>query len=361
MHIYDAVVIGAGQAGLSASYHLRRLGLDHVVLDADERPGGAWQHRWDSLTMADVHGVADLPDAPAPGGSGERANVVVPAWFGDYELSHDLPVVRPVRVERVTSEGDLLAVQAGERRWHARTIVNATGTWTRPFVPYYPGADTFRGEQLHTVDYPGPEHFRGKRVLVVGGGASAVQFLGELAPITDTLWVTRREPVWNHGDFDGRAAVARVLERVREGKGPASVVSVTGLALRPQERLAESLGAYRRRPMFERIEPGGVRWADGSFEAVGVILWATGFRPAVDHLAPLHLRSRYGGIALLPGGSDVQTAVTAAADPRVQLVGYGPSASTIGATRAGRAAARAVLRYVERVSTEAASADGLTG
>ena len=129
-----------------------------------------------------------------------------------------------------------------------------------------------------------------------------------------------------------------------KGLPPASVVSVTGLALRPQERLAESLGAYARRPMFERIEPGGVRWADGSFEPVDAILWATGFRPAVGHLAPLHLRSEYGGIALLPGGRDVQTATTAAADPRVQLVGYGPSASTIGGNRGGRAAALAVRR-----------------
>ncbi|MDN5717287.1 MAG: NAD(P)-binding protein, partial [Janibacter sp.] len=65
----DSIVIGAGQAGLSTSFHLRRLGIGHVVLDANEGPGGAWQHRWDSLTMADVHGVADLPDAAAPGGS----------------------------------------------------------------------------------------------------------------------------------------------------------------------------------------------------------------------------------------------------------------------------------------------------
>ena len=347
MHIYDAVVIGAGQAGLAASYHLRRLGLDHVVLDANPGAGGAWQHRWDSLTMTDVHGVADLPDAPAPGGSGERANVVVPSWFGEYETAHRLPVQRPVRVDRVTSEGELLVVHAGERSWTTRTLINATGTWTRPFLPYYPGIDTFAGEQLHTVDYPGAEHFRGRRVLVVGGGASAVQFLGELAPITDTVWATRREPVWNQGGFDGRAAVARVLERIREGRGPASVVSATGLMLRPQERLAQSLGAYRRRPMFERIEQRGVRWSDGTYEPVDVILWATGFRPAVDHLAPLHLRTPQGGIALLPGGSDVQTAVTAAADPRVQLVGYGPSASTIGASRAGRAAALAVRRRLD--------------
>ena len=62
-----AVVIGAGQAGLSAAYHLQRLGIGFVVLDANERAGGAWQHRWDSLTMRDVHGVAALPDAAAPG------------------------------------------------------------------------------------------------------------------------------------------------------------------------------------------------------------------------------------------------------------------------------------------------------
>lgn len=344
MRLFDSVVIGAGQAGLSASYHLQRRGMDHVVLDANPVAGGAWQHRWDSLTMTDVHGVADLPDAPAPGRSPDPANTVVPAWFASYEADHRLPVVRPVVVDRVTSERDLLVVHAGERTWTTRTLVNATGTWSRPFVPHYPGQESFVGEQLHTVDYPGREHFAGRRVLVVGGGASAVQFLGELAPVTDTLWVTRREPVWrDHFDReDGRAAVALVEERVRRGLPPASVVSVTGLALRPQERAAERLGAYRRRPMFARIEPTGVRWADGTFESVDVILWATGFRPEVGHLAPLRLRGPGGGIQL--------DGTTVVADPRVQLVGYGPSASTIGANRAGRAAATAVGQQIRRAA-----------
>ncbi|HEX2896216.1 MAG TPA: FAD-dependent oxidoreductase [Marmoricola sp.] len=350
MEVLDTVVIGAGQAGLSASYHLKRLGLRHVVLDADPRPGGAWQHRWDSLAMADVHGVASLPDADPLPTSDERANVAVPGYFAAYEREHGLPVIRPVRVDRVTSAGDLLEVRAGARRWAARTLVNATGTWTRPFVPHYAGTETFLGEQLHTVDYPGADHFVGRRVLVVGGGASAVQFLGELAPVTDTLWVTRRPPVWRTGEFDreaGHAAVALVEDRVRRGLPPASVVSVTGLALREQERAAEALGAYRRRPMFERIEPDGVRWADGAFEPVDVILWATGFRPAVSHLAPLHLRSPHGGIQL--------DGTTAVADRRVQLVGYGPSASTIGANRAGRPAAIAVRKLLDVIRTEAPS------
>ncbi|WP_460795131.1 NAD(P)-binding domain-containing protein [Microbacterium sp. GXF0217] len=356
MDIFDSIVIGAGQAGLSTSYHLQRLGVGHLVLDADGAPGGAWQHRWDALTMRDVHGVAELPGATPPRRDDRQANQAVPATFDAYEREHHLPVVRPVAVDRVTDDAGILIVHAGNREWRTRTIVNATGTWTHPFLPHYPGMETFLGEQLHTVDYPGPAHFRGKRVLVVGGGASAVQFLGALAPLTETLWATRSEPVWRSDDFTpeaGAAAVALVEQRVAQGLPPQSVVSVTGLMLRPQEREAERLGAYAaRRPMFARIEPDGVRWADGSFERVDVILWATGFRPAIAHLAPLHLRSAAGGIQLDRGGRGT----TAVADPRVQLVGYGPSASTIGANRAGRTAAKGVQRALEaRTASIAAS------
>ncbi|MEV7397889.1 NAD(P)-binding domain-containing protein [Aeromicrobium sp. NPDC092404] len=342
MEIYDAVVIGGGQAGLSASHHLKRRGISHVLLDANAHPGGAWQHRWDALTMHDVHGVSDLPDEPVPfAADASRANTFVPAYFADYERTHDLPVIRPVQVRAVRDHEGLLRIESDQGSWASRTLVNATGTWTRPFIPYYPGAETFAGEQLHTVDYPGPEHFHGKRVLVVGGGASAVQFLGALRPITETIWVTRREPVWRTDEFTpeiGRQVVARVEERVRQGLPPRSVVSVTGLMLREQEREAERLGAYERRPMFSRIEPDGVRWGDGTFERVEVILWATGFRPAIEHLAPLHLRSPRGGIQL--------DGTTAVVDPRIQMVGYGPSASTIGANRAGRAAARGVATWL---------------
>jgi cation diffusion facilitator CzcD-associated flavoprotein CzcO len=350
--VLDSVVIGAGQAGLSTSYHLQRRGIDHVVLDAYEAPGGAWQHRWDSLTMHDVHGIAGLPDAEPPAEQAGRANEVVPAYFAEYERTHHLPVLRPVRVDEVAEASDgLLQLRANDRRWLTRTIVNATGTWSRPFVPAYPGAKTFRGRQLHTHDYPGPSAFPGRRVVVVGGGASAVQLLGEIAPVAaGTLWVTRREPVWRTDDFTpevGRAAVALVEDRVRRGLPPASVVSVTGLALREQEREAEQLGAYERHPMFTMIEPDGVRMPDGTDWPADVILWATGFRPALGHLAPLHLRSPHGGIQL--------DGTTAVADPRVQLVGYGPSASTIGANRAGRAAARGVAGWLDAHTTSMAS------
>ncbi|MBO0842522.1 MAG: NAD(P)/FAD-dependent oxidoreductase [Nocardioides sp.] len=360
MEILDSVVIGAGQAGLSVSYHLTRRGLSHVVLDADAAPGGAWQHRWDSLTMRDVHGIAELPGAARLPISGAPANVAVPAYFAAYEREHSLPVVRPVKVTSVVDrDGLLVTSDRSGRSWVSRTIVNATGTWSQPHLPYYPGIASFRGEQLHTHDFPLPSHFAGRRVLVVGGGQSAVQFLGLLAPLTDVLWVTRRPPVWRTASLtpaDGTAAVALVEDRVRRGLPPLSVVSVTGLLLRPQEEAARRLGVYDRRlPMFSRLEPDGARWdttgendvvawdgrpLNGRVEKVDVILWATGFRPAISHLAPLRLRGPAGGIQLDRHGT------TAVVDPRVQVVGYGPSASTIGANRAGRFAARGVTAWL---------------
>jgi NAD(P)H-nitrite reductase large subunit len=99
--------------------------------------------------------------------------------------------------------------------------------------------------------------------------------------------------------------------------------------------------------MFTAIEPDGVRLRDETLWLADVIVWATGFRPAVGHLGPLHLRSPHGGIQL--------DGTTAVRDPRVQLVGYGPSASTIGANRAGRAAARAVAAWLDAQPSSIAS------
>ncbi len=351
----DVVVIGAGQAGLSAAYGLRRGGLEpgsgFVVLDGEEAPGGAWRHRWPTLRVDDTHRISDLPGLEfTPDDLTRPANQVVPEYFADHERTFDLRVVRPVHVTGVHDDAPDLRVETDASTWTTRALINATGTWTRPFVPSYPGASAFGGRMLHAADYRGPEEMDGRRVVVVGGGSTAVQLLLEIAPhAASTRWVTRHEPEWSDGPFDsersgrgtslsaqhGRAAVARVEQRVRAGLPPRSVVSVTGLARTPAVVEGLRSGVLDRRPMFDRITPDGVAWDDGTTEHADVILWATGWRPAVGHLAPLHLRGAAGGIRL--------DGTRAVADPRVHLVGYGPSASTIGANRAGRAAAKAVL------------------
>ncbi|MBT2368190.1 NAD(P)/FAD-dependent oxidoreductase [Streptomyces sp. ISL-10] len=349
-HDVDVVVIGAGQAGLSAAHHLRRAGLvpdrDFVVLDHAPRPGGAWQFRWPSLTYGKVHGMHALPGMELTGADDDRpSSEVIGAYFAAYEERFDLRVHRPVQVRTVReSQGGRLAVETSEGVWATRALINATGTWDRPFWPRYPGQETFRGRQLHTANYPGPEEFAGRRVVVVGGGASGTQHLMEIAGVAAaTTWVTRRPPVFREGPFDedaGRAAVAMVEERVRRGLPPQSVVSVTGLPLTDAVRRALASGVLDREPMFDRITPTGVAWDDGRTVEADAILWATGFRAAIDHLAPLRLREPGGGIRV--------EGTRAVRDERVHLVGYGPSASTIGANRAGRAAVRDIKRLLER-------------
>ncbi|MFF6832280.1 NAD(P)-binding domain-containing protein [Streptomyces sp. NPDC012438] len=346
----DVVVIGAGQAGLSAAFHLRRAGLepdrDFVVLDHAPRPGGAWQFRWPSLTYGKVHGMHALPGMELTGADPARpSSEVIGGYFDAYERTFDLRVHRPVDVTAVREGGGgRLRVETSEAVYAPRALINATGTWDRPFWPRYPGQETFRGRQLHTAGYPGPEEFAGQRVLVVGGGASGTQHLMEIAGVAaDTFWTTRREPVFREGPFgeaEGRAAVALVEERVRRGLPPQSVVSVTGLPLNDAIREARASGVLDRLPMFDRITPTGVAWDDGRSVDVDVILWATGFRAAIDHLAPLRLREPGGGIRV--------EGTRAVRDERVHLVGYGPSASTIGANRAGRAAVSDIGRLLRR-------------
>jgi cation diffusion facilitator CzcD-associated flavoprotein CzcO len=342
------VVIGAGQAGLSAAYHLRRRGIGFVVLDAEDGPGGAWRHRWRSLRMGTVNGIFDLPGMPQPPvDPAEPAAGAVPRYFAAYEREFALPVHRPVRVLAVRpgadggADGGVLT-ETSQGTWAARAVINATGTWTAPNWPAYPGAATFTGRQLHAAQYVSAAEFARQHVVVVGGGLSAVQLLEEISQVTTTTWVTRREPAWIEGEFTaettGRSSVALVEADARAGRPIGSIVSYTGLAWTRGARAAAGRGALNRQPMFTAIEPYGVRMADGSFQPADVIVWATGFRQAVDHLAPLRLRNDLGGIAL--DGTAV------AADRRIHLIGYGPSQSTVGANRAGRAAATAVSRLL---------------
>jgi cation diffusion facilitator CzcD-associated flavoprotein CzcO len=349
----DIVVIGAGQAGLSSAYHLRRRGLapnrGFVVLDQSPNAGGAWQFRWPSLTLSTVNRIHDLPgmsfaDVVDSDAIDVQAAVGVPQYYAAYEKAFELPVYRPVTVQVVCDRGDWLNVETNQIEVSARGIINATGSWETPYIPTYPGAERFRGRQLHTRDYRTAEEFVGKHVVIVGGGISAIQLLDEISRVTTTTWVTRRPPEFRRGPFDeaaGRAAVAMVEDRVRRGLPPSSVVSVTGLPVTPAIQAMRERGVLERLPMFSEITDNGVRWEDGTAIHADVILWCTGFRSSLDHLAPLMLREPNGGLVMTG-----RLATQVAKDPRIHLVGYGPSASTIGANRAGGAAAAELMTYL---------------
>ena len=378
------VVIGAGQAGLSVAYYLRRFELvadeDFVMLDRAPGPGGAWQHRWSSLRLGTAHRVNDLPGMAELGLSFDTADRSLPAkdvvadYYGRFEEHFDLRVRRPMNVRSVVNDGvDLLVTaedlspqpveelkatgffgrrrrtfeepptpQVPTRRIATQFLVNATGTWGSPFVPFYPGMAEFDGRHLHTSDYVDAEDFRDRHVVVVGGGTSAIGFMLELEEVAAGLtWVSRRPIDWldrQELDLEGAsAAVAIQDEAARSGRALPSIVSGTGVP--KSRRIAAGIerGLLVARPMFDRIEGDRVVWDGelGGMARADAIIWATGFRPELRHLSPLRLRERAGGVTVGQGASWN--------DPRVFLAGYGPQASTIGASRAGRMIARQIM------------------
>lgn len=340
-------VIGAGQAGLSAAYHLKNQGLeigpDFIILDEAPGPGGAWQFRWPSLTLSTVNRIHDLPgmsfaETLDSGNPNVQANIAVPHYYKLYEQKFDLRVIRPLKVENVYLDKERFHIDTDNAFFSAAGIINATGTWENPYIPEYPGAALFEGEQLHTKDFKSADYFKDKHVIVVGAGISAIQLLDQISKVTTTTWVTRRTPEFRIGPFDdmaGHNAVAMVEDRVRKGLPPVSVVSVTALPLSPEIIAMKNRGVLERFPMFSELTQTGVKWPDGREEKADVILWNTGFKGALNHLSSVLPREDSGGI-IMAG----RLATMVAKEPRIHLPGYGPSASTIGANRAGAAAAR---------------------
>lgn len=350
----DIVVIGAGQAGLSAAYYLKKAGLEpgksFVILDDEDGAGGAWQNRWDSLRLSNVNGIHDLPgmrfeEAVEISERSLQANQAVPLYYSAYEKKFEFPIIRPIQVQEVRKGKGRFLIKTNNMHFSAAGIINATGTWKTPHCPKYPGWESFAGVQLHTAEYKSADDFIGKHVIVVGGGISAVQLLEEIAQVTETTWVTRRKPDFRPYTFTqekGREAVAMVEERVRRGLPPKSVVSVTGLPLTPAIQGLIDKGIMKARPMFDGIIKTGVRWADGTELKADVIFWNTGFTHNLKHLDPLQLKNEKGGIVM-----SGRLATQVAQEPRIHLVGYGPSASTIGANRAGRAAVQELLETLQ--------------
>ena len=332
----DVAVIGGGQAGLAVAYYLRRAGLDFVVLDAADRPGGAWTHAWDSLRLFSPANYSSLPGWLMPAGEDDgfptRDGVV--DYLARYEERYGLPVERPRRVEAVERDGDRLRLRMSSgASMSTRAVVSATGTWGAPHVPDYAGRSDFRGVQLHSALYRNPKPFAGQRVLIVGGGNSGAQILAEVSEVAETIWVTPADPVFLPDDVDGRVLFERASARIIGAAGRDSTTTLGDIVMVPPVRRARDRGVLRSVRPFERLTANGVAWRDGTETPVDAILWCTGFRPATHHLRSLGIVEADGRIAVAD-----QRAV---GEPRLWLAGYGnwtgaASATLVGAGRTAR-------------------------
>ncbi|MEU3185593.1 NAD(P)/FAD-dependent oxidoreductase [Streptomyces sp. NPDC006923] len=170
-----AIVVGAGPAGLATSWHLRSLGVGHVVLERDT-VGATWRSRWDSFTLVTPTWSVRLPGRP--GHSGDPDGFLTRDQFVElldsYARDADLPVRRGVEVLSLRRDGAGYRLATSEGDWSARAVVIAAGARREPRVPAgiepQPGLTT-----VHAVDYRRPEQLPPGAVLVVGSGQSGTQ------------------------------------------------------------------------------------------------------------------------------------------------------------------------------------------
>ena len=307
---FDTIVIGGGQAGLSAGYHLAKRNLSFVILDENERVGDAWRKRWDSLhlfTPARFNGLPGLPfDTPKWSfpTKDEMAD-----YLEAYAERFSLPVRSGVHVESVTEEDGRLVVSVGDEQLEARNVVVATGALRVPKLPPF-AAELDPGiVQVHSADYRNASQLQDGDVLVVGVGNSGAEIAYELAETRRCLLAgtNKGEIPVQHGSRRSHVAfrairffghhVLRTDTPIGRKLGPKFAANGPPLIRRRESDLAAA--GIERVARVSGIQDGLPLLDDGRVLDVANVVWCTGFRtdfswidlPAFDQEGrPLHER-----------------------------------------------------------------------
>jgi cation diffusion facilitator CzcD-associated flavoprotein CzcO len=236
----------------------------------------------------------------------------------------------------------------------ARAVVSATGTWSSPNVPRVAGDDRYRGVIVHSGRYDGPERFVGHRIVVVGGGNSGAQIVADLYDRATLTWATRSPPTFLPDDIDGRYLFGEASARYRamtKGAPLPAARTLGDIVMVESVRRARDRGALVAGPMFTAFTEDGVDWPEGRRTPEDAVIFATGFGPALGHLAPLNVVEPNGRVSVL-GTRSVR-------EPRLWLVGYGDwtgyaSATLIGVGRTARATVDEIERALHGDARDAA-------
>ena len=311
--VVDVAVVGAGQSGLAAGQALRQAGLEVVIVEAAADVGGSWPSYYDSLKLFSPARFSTLPGMRLPGRpSRYPTRDAITEYLRSYAVQFDLPVRTHSRVLDAAWDGQAFQLDlARGDRLTARGLVAASGGFGRPHIPDLPGLADFTGTLLHAARYRRPDQFTGQRVIVVGAGNTAVQVAVELAQVA-TVTVASRQPVRFKSQrplgldvhYWARWSGLEALTPGRSDGARSIVVLDDG-----HYAAAFAAGRLDRRPMFDRLTPDGVVWADRTAEHVDGVILATGYRPDVDYLAglgalnadgwPIHCRGRSLTVPLL--------------------------------------------------------------
>ena len=343
--VVDVAVVGAGQSGLAAGRALRQAGLEVLIVEAAAEVGGSWPSYYDSLTLFSPARFSALPGMRLSGRPNRYpSRDEVTEYLRSYAVRFELPVRTHSRVLDAAWDGQTFDLDlAGGDRLTARALVAASGGFGRPHIPDLAGLADFTGTLLHAARYRRPDEFTGQRVVVVGAGNTAVQVAVELAQVA-TVTVAFRQPVRFQSQrplgldvhYWARWSGLEALSPGRSDGARSIVVLDDG-----RYAAAFAAGSLDRRPMFDRLTPDGVTWADGTAEPVDAVILATGYRPDVDYLAGLG--------ALNPDGWPIHCRGRSLTVPRLGYVGLpgqtGPASATV---RGSGPDARRITRWLQR-------------
>jgi putative flavoprotein involved in K+ transport len=299
------VIIGGGPAGLAAAACLSRRGVPCCVLDRTGEPGGAYREMYGGIELASPRAIDALPGLPLPEGGAYVTVAEYRAYLQRYAEHHRIAVARAT-VASVSREGRAFRVvtDAGERT--APAVVVATGMWSFPVVPALAGAPAV--PVMHARSFRGPEAHPGERVVVVGGGASAVEIAEFLGRTRRKVWVAARRPIKLvprrllgvdlHYWVAPLARLPTWLDPGRCDRPPTLPATDLGFS-----SLCRS-GAIVVRPALRAVEGKVAHFAEGASEVVDLVVLATGFRFEAPFL-PAEVARAQGGHVRARGGESV--------------------------------------------------------
>jgi putative flavoprotein involved in K+ transport len=192
---HQAIVVGAGSAGLAAAFALQRRGFDTLVIDSTDAVGGSWRSRYAELRLNSWRPMSKLQGRGMPRNYGRypaRDDVI--AYLEAFAREHAIPMRFGTRVVKVDRDGQLWRLDTSSRRMLCRYLVVATGWDTVPVMPSWPGAETFTKELIHSSAFVTATTYAGRDVLVVGAGNSGFDIASHLVRAGARVTMSMRTP-----------------------------------------------------------------------------------------------------------------------------------------------------------------------